>query len=96
MYMLNIFAYRSTDPKPIYDLADPIGPDNDKHLLATVKKCARVIAAWGNHGRLHNRGDAVFKLIPNMYCLGVTNEAEPKHPLYLPNDVLPFPLKPEA
>lgn len=89
--MLNIFGYRSTDPKGLLDIADPIGPDNDIYINKEVRSSKLVIAAWGNNGKLNNRSDQVREMLKGcmLKCLGVTKENEPKHPLYLKNDIKP-------
>jgi len=88
MYMLNIFAFRSTDPKGLTSYPDPVGPDNDKYIHETCKKpyTRKVVAAWGNHGKLFNRAKIVRDNIPNLYCFRVTKQGEPEHPLYLKKD----------
>lgn len=96
----NIFAYRSTDPQVLYDLDDPVGPDNDAAILAQARESALVICAWGNHGQLQNRGEAVLSLLnkagitPHHLGLnGRTGDAArtPKHPLYVGYKTQPKP-----
>ena len=36
--MLNIFAYRATDPKEMLAVKDPIGPENDGHIQAALSE----------------------------------------------------------
>jgi len=52
-----------------------------------------VIAAWGVHGALNERGAQVTKMLQEIgvavFCLGTTKAGHPKHPLYLPKDVKP-------
>lgn len=87
----NLFALRSTDPKALYNHPDPIGPDNDQHILAIAKSSRKIVCAWGAHGSLHNRGREVaerlefFDLVP----LKVTADGQPGHPLYLAADIQP-------
>ena len=38
LIMLNLFAYRSTNPKRLYTIDDPIGPDNNFHLRSASSK----------------------------------------------------------
>ncbi len=87
--IVNLFAYRATDPTILSKVEDPVGPRND----AWIKQCAKasdiVIAAWGNHGLHAGRGKAVRKLIPEMYCLRINRTGEPAHPLYLPKTLRP-------
>lgn len=93
LVMLNIFAWRSTDPKPLYQLDDPYGPENDATLLSWGRKARFVVAAWGTHGALRERGHEVTR---NFYeagiplqCLGITKEGFPKHPLYIKASTVP-------
>ena len=60
MIMLNLFAYRSTDPKNLYFVNDPIGPDNDFHLRSASSKAIVTIAAWGVRGNHLNRAESVL------------------------------------
>lgn len=86
LFMANIFAFRSTDPGRLRREIDPIGPDNDCHIQAMMAKSGLIIAAWGNHGILHDRAAAVRQLLPagkRLHCLGRNQSGEPKHPLYL-------------
>jgi hypothetical protein len=41
------FAYRATDKRRLRLIVDPIGPDNDKHLIAMAKKTTLVVFAYG-------------------------------------------------
>jgi hypothetical protein len=41
--MLNLFAYRATDPRVLRTVADPVGPDNDRHLLEVCRRAALVV-----------------------------------------------------
>ena len=47
MYMLNVFAYRSTNPRELRAATDPVGPRNDAALLTTSRRCDMVVACWG-------------------------------------------------
>jgi hypothetical protein len=93
LYVTNIFAWMSTDPKALYTLPDPVGPDNDRYLLETATKSAMVICGWGNHGVLHGRGKAVYRFLSasgiSLLALRVSSGGEPWHPLYLPYNLQP-------
>jgi len=80
--MLNIFAFRATDPKNMYAAKDPVGPDNDRWLLEYAKRCGKVVAAWGGHGAFVNRGLAVCKLLQDFDLVHLAKNADgsPGHP----------------
>lgn len=83
LVMLNLFAFRSTDPFALQFENDPVGPDNDGHLCQQSEMCVETIAAWGVHGMLNGRAKQVVEMIPTLQCLGRTKGGHPKHPLYL-------------
>lgn len=91
MFMLNIFAFRATDPKVMKKHPSPIGDDNDAWLKKTVKESGIVIACWGNHGSFMDRGRAVVSMIPDLKCLKLTKAGHPSHPLYLKKSLKPVP-----
>jgi hypothetical protein len=90
----NIFALRSTDPKGLRDVADPVGPRNDTAILDAAQEADLVVAAWGNHGTLLDRGQAVCRLLRSsgvaLHHLRMTGSGHPGHPLYLPADARPL------
>ena len=65
LHVGNIFAYRATDKKRLPLLADPVGPDNDSHLIAMAKAAAIVVFAYGQpgHRTLAPRGIEVARLL---------------------------------
>lgn len=95
IYMLNLFAYRATNPKELMRApVNPIGDDNNLYLRKYHQPQGLNIACWGNHGLLMNRADEVIELLgkESLSCLGVTKTGQPKHPLYLPKDTNPMAL----
>jgi hypothetical protein len=86
----NIFALRSTDPRNLYTHPDPIGLNNDTWILKAAREASLVVVAWGNHGRLLNRNDAVRRILFNsqdrldVRCFRITKAGQPEHPLYQP------------
>ncbi len=89
LYMLNLFAFRATDPKDMKAASDPVGPDNNLALTGHALTCAKTIAAWGNDGLYRARSAAVRAMLPRLYCLGLNANGEPKHPLYLAKNLRP-------
>jgi hypothetical protein len=87
--VVNLFAYRATDPKELFLLAagQAIGPDNDRWIRTVTGSagCQLVVAAWGAHRMAGHRGSKVTDLIDrSMVCLGRTKDGYPRHPLYVP------------
>ena len=90
MYMMNIFAFRTTYPIELKKAKEPIGKDNNKWILTISKKVDLCIAAWGNDGLYLNRSDKIKELVPNLHCLKINSCGEPAHPLYLKANLKPI------
>jgi hypothetical protein len=88
LVVLNAFAYRSTDPRGLYNVADPVGVENDFAILRWVARVSRLVVAWGRHGTLHGRSHYLSRLLAdaNPMCLGTNGDGSPKHPLYVAAD----------
>ena len=87
VYVLNLFAYRATLPSELKNAYDPVGVLNDLYLNIYREKSEQVIVAWGVHGEFRGRAGEVLLegiLGHELYCLGLTKEGYPRHPLYLP------------
>ena len=93
--VVNLFAWRSTDPRALARVADPVGPENDGAILAAAWCAELVVAAWGVHGRLGGRGRRVARTLAaagvELAALATTGAGEPRHPLYLAGSLLPRP-----
>ncbi|MBA4187570.1 MAG: hypothetical protein C0467_06080 [Planctomycetaceae bacterium] len=92
--VVNLFAFRSTDPNGLKTAADPVGPENDSYILEHARG-RTVIAAWGmtaitaKLGAIRLRPAAVEKILAGfgkVRCLGLTKAGQPKHPLYQASD----------
>ena len=83
--MVNLFAYRSTDPNALKTAGEIVGPENDKWLWEAAQGAAVIVAAWGKPGKLAGRDSAVRHLLKDfsIKCLGKNGDGSPKHPLYL-------------
>ena len=94
--VVNLFAYRATDPRELKKASSPIGPDNDGNLLAVARHADKVICAWGAHGDLFGRSWRVIEKLRkegiSPLCLEKTKKGLPKHPLYLKADLMPIPI----
>lgn len=82
--VVNMFAYRSTNPDVLRAVHDPIGPENDIYIKREAASASRVVVAWGAHGALHGRSVQVRALLSGSpcWCFGLTKSGEPLHPLY--------------
>lgn len=89
--MTNLFAFQATKPDDMKAAADPVGPDNDRHLIELARGAGVVIAAWGANGTHLGRNVIVRSMIPNLHCLKKTSAGHPGHPLYLRADLKPIP-----
>lgn len=85
--VMNIFAWRETDPRLLRAAADPVGGENDSLLLDGLNWADTVIAGWGVHGEHLNRGPEVEALLRgagvDLHCLGLSKAGHPRHPLYI-------------
>lgn len=87
MTVVNLFAYRATDPDELAKVDSPVGTCNEQIVMGQIKEHNQfgnlIVAAWGN-----------FKMakeisIPTgapIWCLGKNKDGSPKHPLYRPDD----------
>ncbi len=89
LVMMNLFAFRSTDPKRLYTVEDPVGPKNNSYLMMMSLHAGITIMAWGIRGGYMDRDKEVMKLLTNPHYLALTKEGYPKHPLYLRADLKP-------
>lgn len=89
----NLFALRATDPRVMKAHAEPVGPDNDQHLLAVAREAHLVVCAWGNHGAHRGRAREVVELLrgagAELHSLRITKAGQPEHPLYQAADTPP-------
>ena len=96
LHVVNLFAWRSTDPRALALADDPVGPANDRAIARAAKKAGQVICGWGNDGALLGRDAAVLALLRKFgvepYALAVNKDGTPRHPLYVAYSVQPKPL----
>lgn len=87
--VVNLFAFRATNPEDMKAAADPVGPSNDRWIKKVVSEADAVMVGWGNHGSYLDRDKAVMEMLRGSYpfCLAITNNGQPGHPLYLPGSL---------
>ena len=79
--VVNLFAYRASEPRRLREVDDPVGPDNARYLRRAIRRADLVVLAWGAHAVA-----AGLLSLPRARCLGLTRAGQPRHPLYLPRD----------
>lgn len=97
--VVNLFAFRTSDPQVLRSIADPVGNKCDRFIQTAVEQADRVILAWGNAGKLQSRDQVVLQQLQmndwsttdRLACLGRTQFGQPRHPLYLKKDVQVMP-----
>jgi hypothetical protein len=93
LYVGNLFAFRSKNPKDLLNTAHPVGEYNAQHIYQMLEKCSMIVTAWGN-------AKIVYKIVkknPNYkplngikaYYIDLSKDGTPKHPLYLKGDLEP-------
>lgn len=94
--VLNIFAYRATDPKDMRAQSDPIGPLNNQFIENALKQRNihhSIICGWGTHGSFMDREQQIWDLFAKYdfqpFALDWTKDGHPKHPLYVGYDRKP-------
>ena len=89
--MVNLFAFRATEPSVMKAQAAPVGTMNDDWILKLANDAGVIIAAWGSHGTHLKRDEAVKKLLMNkLWYLKLTKDGAPGHPLYLKKTLKPI------
>lgn len=92
LVVVNLYAYRATNPAELRGVADPVGPDNDEHLRTAFAQAAQVggpvVAAWGTKAG-PDRVRKVAAMAERFVALRVTKNGHPGHPLYVPAAATP-------
>ena len=91
----NVHAYRATDKLRLLEVADPVGPQNDRMILELAAEAQTVVLAYGQPPKaLRPRGQHLTALLsdhPNLCHLRLAQDGTPVHPLYLPETLRPQP-----
>jgi hypothetical protein len=85
----NLYALRSKYPKALWKANDPVGPANDDYLELLIKKVKFIVCAWGTNAK-KDRIKTFLRLANKcgvrLYCLGITKDGHPRHPLFVKKD----------
>jgi hypothetical protein len=91
--VVNLYAWRATDPDELWSAEDPTGPDNEKHILQWADDAALIVCAWGRPGPKEFRPKTIHELLTNkghkLHYLRLNKDGNPGHPLYLPGALTP-------
>jgi hypothetical protein len=92
----NSMAYRSTSPKGLLQVDDPIGEMNDDAILKAAAEAGVIVCAWGKPPKkVSGRGGQILQmLLAGGYqpmCLATNGDGSPKHPLYVARSTMPSP-----
>ncbi len=79
-YMMNLFAWISSNPDDLLTCNDALGDNNNK-LKEVEAICSDVIICWGNFKQAEQRIKDVLPNYPNAKCFGVSKSGKPLHPL---------------
>lgn len=99
--VVNLFAYRATDPEKLNYVDDPVGPENFRYIKDVCKSSdvASVVCAWGSKlpKARTQAGQEVLKFLDMMgispCALKINEDGNPRHPLYIKRDTKPFLVK---
>lgn len=87
MEVVNVYAYRATDPKELREQSDPFGPRNKNMIEAAIHRCDVIVCAWGAYPPARQHAVSLLNAArshrPATYCFGRTKDGSPKHPLYI-------------
>jgi hypothetical protein len=102
--MLNLFAYRATDPKELCTVENATGPVNTSFITDLAKLSPTMVICCG--GRPPGLPRALFdaalsfimSIVQEPMCFGTTKDGYPRHPLFLRKDtqLIPFQFKPKS
>lgn len=88
LVVVNLYAWRTADPRLLPAGPEAVGPDNDAWLsqaaLDALDSGGPLVAAWGTHATPGRVADVLT--LPGMTrltALSVTRDGHPGHPLYL-------------
>lgn len=90
----NLFGFRATDVTELSRAADPMGPDNARHLSEIIAEADVLVPCWGSRAKLPKalrwRCDAMRDKLrasgKPVKVFGLTKGGDPLHPLFLGYD----------
>lgn len=97
LIVVNLFAWRATNPRDMKAAVDPVGPSNFDAIVAALRESDMFICAWGVHGAHLDMGRMILTRMREFHpgrahALKVNKDGMPAHPLYLPYSLTPTPM----
>jgi hypothetical protein len=93
-HVVNVRAWRETDPDKLPADPEAIGPENDEAIRDAVRQATIVVCGWGKLGG--DRGLAALRIIREVggspLALKLNLDGSPAHPLYQRSAARPFPV----
>ena len=83
LIVVNLFAYRATDPKELPLVPDKFGPDFFHYFPMGISEANIIVAAWGSNESVRISHIKAILGYRTVYCLGTNQNGSPKHPCYL-------------
>lgn len=93
--VVNVYAFRATEPCEMLSANDPYGPENERVLTdLACRSQSALVCAWGTQG-----GEGALRVMQlfrqfgvPLVCLGITKDGHPRHPLYVSGNqpLVPF------
>lgn len=95
LIVVNLMAYRATQPQECISADDPYGPLNNSYLHYMVCTYPRIVCAWGARAP-KGAVERALRHLPRrmLFCLGITKDGHPRHPLYVKADQKPARWRP--
>lgn len=89
VYMLNLFAIVSADPKVLQTPGLDLQMNNQHWIDRMYQLSADVLFAWGTFKEAKTRAKEIISMFPYAICLGKNADGSPKHPLYIAANTVP-------
>lgn len=95
--VVNLYAYRATDPRALKAAGWPVGPKNHEHMAGAILDIIHgggiVVAAWGANARGRPEASAMLAKAARtgiaVHALRILPDGTPAHPLMLPYSCTP-------
>ncbi len=98
--VVNLFAFRATDPADLRRAGYQVGAYNDSHIIEAAHAAGAVVVAWGAQaGELERPGQVLAMLHAvgvEPLALRISAKGHPWHPLMLPYSCTPFAFTAQA